>query len=242
MTPEQAKQPRDQIPGRASPSRAWTPTSTPARRSPTTQADQRNQCFADIDKKMMEEVVPWVPYLWAKNLTVTGKTVLKFEFDQFSGYLSFTQMAVNNKADRPPDLAREDGGAASAAAPPHPHRANGWVNHVALHRPSVAVGRGRAAGRDQHHLRRLLRDALHRPCHHLRRQEPDRRSRSRRSATSSASTSPSRSSTRSSSRTCSWVTSTAGRASASPTRPARRSRTSSSAGSWSPPSSPSGPP
>src|SRR5262245_3695008 len=31
---------------------------------PATQADQRNQCFADIDKKLMEEVAPWVPYLW----------------------------------------------------------------------------------------------------------------------------------------------------------------------------------
>jgi peptide/nickel transport system substrate-binding protein len=64
---------------------------------PNTEADQRNQCFADLDKKMMEESVPWVPYLWANNITVTGKTVTKFEFDQFSGYLSVTQMAVNNK-------------------------------------------------------------------------------------------------------------------------------------------------
>src|SRR5829696_4604662 len=64
---------------------------------PNTDADQRNQCFADLDKKLMEEAVPWVPYLWAKNITVTGKTVTKFEFDQFSGYLSVTQMAVNNK-------------------------------------------------------------------------------------------------------------------------------------------------
>jgi peptide/nickel transport system substrate-binding protein len=64
---------------------------------PNTDADQRNQCFADLDKKMMEESVPWVPYLWANNITVTGKTVTKFEFDQFSGYLSVTQMAVNNK-------------------------------------------------------------------------------------------------------------------------------------------------
>jgi peptide/nickel transport system substrate-binding protein len=63
---------------------------------PNTDADQRNQCFADIDKKMMEESVPWIPYLWVNNITVTGKTVTKFEFDQYSGYLSFTQMAVNN--------------------------------------------------------------------------------------------------------------------------------------------------
>jgi peptide/nickel transport system substrate-binding protein len=68
---------------------------------PNTQPDQRNQCFADLDKKLMEEGVPWVPYLWAKNITVTGTTVTKWEFDQFSGYLSFTQMAVNNKESVP---------------------------------------------------------------------------------------------------------------------------------------------
>jgi peptide/nickel transport system substrate-binding protein len=63
---------------------------------PNTQADQRNQCYADLDKTLMEGAVPWVPYLWAKNITITGTTVTKFEFDQFSGYLSITQMAVNN--------------------------------------------------------------------------------------------------------------------------------------------------
>jgi peptide/nickel transport system substrate-binding protein len=68
---------------------------------PATQADQRNECFANIDKKLMEDVAPWVPYLWAKNITVTGSTVTKWEFDQFSGYLSYTQMAVNNKATVP---------------------------------------------------------------------------------------------------------------------------------------------
>jgi hypothetical protein len=65
------------------------------------QPDQRNQCWADIDKKLMETALPWVPYLWAKNITLTGTTVTKFEFDQFSGYLSYTQMAVNNKATVP---------------------------------------------------------------------------------------------------------------------------------------------
>jgi peptide/nickel transport system substrate-binding protein len=68
---------------------------------PAEQKDQSTQCYADLDKKLMEEHVPWVPYLWAKNITVTGSTVTKWEFDQFSGYLSFTQMAVNNNATVP---------------------------------------------------------------------------------------------------------------------------------------------
>jgi peptide/nickel transport system substrate-binding protein len=59
--------------------------------------DDRNQCYADFDKKVMEEAVAWIPYLWANNITVTAPSVTKFEFDQFSGYLSYTQMAVNNQ-------------------------------------------------------------------------------------------------------------------------------------------------
>jgi peptide/nickel transport system substrate-binding protein len=65
---------------------------------PVTEPDQRNECFADLDKRLMEEAVPWVPYLWAKTITLTGPTVTKFEFDQFSGYISFTQTAVKNRA------------------------------------------------------------------------------------------------------------------------------------------------
>jgi hypothetical protein len=65
------------------------------------QPDQRNDCFANVDKKLMEQVVPWVPYLWQRQITVTAPSMTKFEFDQFSGYLSITQVAVNNKATVP---------------------------------------------------------------------------------------------------------------------------------------------
>ncbi|HEY7607580.1 MAG TPA: ABC transporter substrate-binding protein, partial [Actinomycetes bacterium] len=64
---------------------------------PTTDADQRTNCWADLDKKLMETAVPWVPYLWNKVLTVVAPSVTKFEFDQFSTQISFTQIAVNNK-------------------------------------------------------------------------------------------------------------------------------------------------
>jgi peptide/nickel transport system substrate-binding protein len=65
---------------------------------PGDQPDQRNQCYADLDKKLMEEQVPWVPYLWAKQVTITAPSLTKWEFDQFSGYISLTQVAVNNNA------------------------------------------------------------------------------------------------------------------------------------------------
>jgi peptide/nickel transport system substrate-binding protein len=62
-----------------------------------TQADQRVACFVELDKKIMNDVLPWIPYLWAKVITTTAPSVTKYEFDQFSGQISLTQSAVNNK-------------------------------------------------------------------------------------------------------------------------------------------------
>jgi hypothetical protein len=49
-----------------------------------------------LDKELMEQVVPWVPYLWATNLTLLSDAVTHYEFDQFSGILSLCHIAVNN--------------------------------------------------------------------------------------------------------------------------------------------------
>ena len=57
----------------------------------------RTTCWVNFDKTTMEAAVPWVPYLWANNVTVQGASLTHFEFDQFSGYLSLTEVAVNNK-------------------------------------------------------------------------------------------------------------------------------------------------
>jgi peptide/nickel transport system substrate-binding protein len=58
----------------------------------------RNQCWVSLDQELMTNVVPWVPYLWATNLTIVGKSVTQWQFDQFSGYLSWCHIAVNNDA------------------------------------------------------------------------------------------------------------------------------------------------
>jgi len=57
----------------------------------------RTTCWANLDKKLMEQAVPWIPYLWNNQPTVTNPSVTHFEFDQFSAYLSMTEVAVNNK-------------------------------------------------------------------------------------------------------------------------------------------------
>jgi peptide/nickel transport system substrate-binding protein len=57
----------------------------------------RTTCWSNLDRKLMEQAVPWVPYLWANNPTVNNASLTHYEFDQFSGYISLTEIAVNNK-------------------------------------------------------------------------------------------------------------------------------------------------
>jgi hypothetical protein len=57
--------------------------------------DERVVCFADLDQKLMEEVVPWVPYLEANTAHITGPTVTQWQFDQFSTAQAYAHVAVD---------------------------------------------------------------------------------------------------------------------------------------------------
>jgi peptide/nickel transport system substrate-binding protein len=61
----------------------------------TVDADERNVCFQDVDKELMENVVPWVPYLDATNVDILGPAVSKYDYDQFSGEAAFSRVAVD---------------------------------------------------------------------------------------------------------------------------------------------------
>jgi peptide/nickel transport system substrate-binding protein len=57
--------------------------------------EERLTCWEDLDKKLMEEVVPWVPYLDAANVDIIGPAVSKYEYDQFGGEAAFARLAVD---------------------------------------------------------------------------------------------------------------------------------------------------
>jgi ABC-type transport system substrate-binding protein len=58
--------------------------------------DARNDCWAELDKKTMNEMVPWIPYLWANNITLISDAVTNYEFDQGgSGEMAFVHAAVD---------------------------------------------------------------------------------------------------------------------------------------------------
>jgi peptide/nickel transport system substrate-binding protein len=57
--------------------------------------DSRVTCWADLDKKVMNEFVPWIPYLWATNIVVISDAVTNYEYDQFTGELSLVHTALD---------------------------------------------------------------------------------------------------------------------------------------------------
>jgi peptide/nickel transport system substrate-binding protein len=56
--------------------------------------DERFQCWADLDQRLMEEIVPWVPYLFDNSVDIISDNVQNYSFDQFAGLAAFDSMAV----------------------------------------------------------------------------------------------------------------------------------------------------
>jgi peptide/nickel transport system substrate-binding protein len=68
---------------------------------PATKADERLACWIDLDKKLMEQVVPLVPLMWDLATVVAAPSLTRYVFDQASGEISLTQIAVDNKERMP---------------------------------------------------------------------------------------------------------------------------------------------
>jgi peptide/nickel transport system substrate-binding protein len=62
--------------------------------------DERATCWQDLDKKLMEQIVPWVPYLDATNVDIIGPAVTKYVYDQFSGTAAYSRVAVDTSEQR----------------------------------------------------------------------------------------------------------------------------------------------
>jgi peptide/nickel transport system substrate-binding protein len=57
-------------------------------------SNPRIRCWASLDRKLMEQVVPWVPYLSAQNVNVTGPKVTKWLYDLFATQTAYAHVAV----------------------------------------------------------------------------------------------------------------------------------------------------
>jgi peptide/nickel transport system substrate-binding protein len=56
--------------------------------------DARFQAWADLDKSLMEDIVPWAPYLFDNSVSVTSERIVNYDFDQFAGVDAFDKWAI----------------------------------------------------------------------------------------------------------------------------------------------------
>ncbi len=57
--------------------------------------DERFQAWADLDTYLMEEVVPWAPYLFDNSVSITSERIVNYGFDQFAGVDAYDQWAIH---------------------------------------------------------------------------------------------------------------------------------------------------
>jgi peptide/nickel transport system substrate-binding protein len=59
---------------------------------------ERQDCWMELDRRLMEDVVPWVPYLDANADFVTSEAVTHYVYDQFAGEPAWAHIAMNPNA------------------------------------------------------------------------------------------------------------------------------------------------
>jgi peptide/nickel transport system substrate-binding protein len=57
--------------------------------------DEQTQCFAELDELLMEDIVPWVPYLFDNYVRTVSTRVLNYTFDQFAGLPALERIALD---------------------------------------------------------------------------------------------------------------------------------------------------
>jgi peptide/nickel transport system substrate-binding protein len=62
----------------------------------TPPGDEYNACWAALDTRLMEEIVPWVPYRWGSQNTVLADSVVAWSYDQSAGWTAYSRTAVDN--------------------------------------------------------------------------------------------------------------------------------------------------
>jgi peptide/nickel transport system substrate-binding protein len=62
----------------------------------TPPGDAYNACWAALDQRLMEEIVPWVPYRWGFQNVELADSVVNWTYDQSAGWTAYSRIAVDN--------------------------------------------------------------------------------------------------------------------------------------------------
>jgi peptide/nickel transport system substrate-binding protein len=58
--------------------------------------DARTVCYENLDKYLMTNVVPWVPWMWSYVTRITSSNVTHYQFDQFSTTPAYSMISVKS--------------------------------------------------------------------------------------------------------------------------------------------------
>jgi hypothetical protein len=58
--------------------------------------DERYQCWADLDRFLMEQIVPWVPFAFGRTVQILSTRVQNYVFDDLAGLVALDQIALAN--------------------------------------------------------------------------------------------------------------------------------------------------
>ena len=57
---------------------------------------QREQCYATLDHTLMEQAVPWIPWIQANQVVITSQRVENYHLDASTGWISLALVALKN--------------------------------------------------------------------------------------------------------------------------------------------------
>jgi peptide/nickel transport system substrate-binding protein len=60
--------------------------------------EERITCYAELDQLLMEEVVPWVPYLFDNDIDILSSRIVNYSYDQFAGNAALQHLAIAEDA------------------------------------------------------------------------------------------------------------------------------------------------
>jgi peptide/nickel transport system substrate-binding protein len=60
------------------------------------QGDDRQTCYEGVDKYLMEQVVPWIPFRFANQTGITSPRTLNYHMNASSGWISLSLVALQN--------------------------------------------------------------------------------------------------------------------------------------------------
>jgi peptide/nickel transport system substrate-binding protein len=60
----------------------------------------RDGCWAALDKKLTEDIVPWIPYLFSNKVEVIGPALTGYDYDQSSGEMAYAHVGVDPAKQR----------------------------------------------------------------------------------------------------------------------------------------------